>query len=40
MAKRRRKGRAAQVARFKRAARKCKGKPNYRSCMRKELRKK
>jgi len=28
----------AQRAKFKAAARKCKGKPNYRACMKKELR--
>ena len=40
MAKRKRKGgRTAQIARFKKAARECKGKPNYRKCMAKKLKK-
>ncbi len=39
--RKRRKGRTAQRARFKRAARKCKGKSlrQFRACMRRELKK-
>jgi len=37
MAKRKRK--KSQRLKFKKAAKKCKGKPNFRACMRKELRK-
>jgi len=33
------KGRAAAKARFKAAAKKCKGSKNYRACMKKELKK-
>lgn len=42
MAKKRRKGRSAQIARFKRAAKKCskRRKGSYRACMTKELKKK
>ena len=31
------KGRSAQIARFKSAAKKCRGKPNYRKCMGQQL---
>lgn len=34
-----RKGRKAQQARFRKAAKSCKGKPNYRKCMSKHLKK-
>lgn len=33
-------GKQAQQAKFKAAAKKCKGKPGYRACMSRELRKK
>jgi len=40
MAKKRRSAKQkAHIARFKRAARKCKGAKNYRACMKRELKK-